>query len=170
MSSAEAASYRVSCPLWLGSPKRGGTYLFRSRSNLGYAVKSGRARSVGSRFRACTEGRGRSERLLSERFGPFTFGLALVVDREKLFLVVRRWSVFRLPPPVALAPGGTSYEYVAKDRFCFHVEIKHVLTGLIVRYRGWLVPSVRGHIEPGVAEAPSSSYESATAPSSCVAW
>jgi hypothetical protein len=41
------------CPLWLGSPKRGGTYLFRSRSNLRYAVKSGRARSVGSRFRAC---------------------------------------------------------------------------------------------------------------------
>jgi hypothetical protein len=70
-----------------------------------------------------TEGRGLSERLLCERFGPLTFGLALVVDREKLLLVVRRWSFFGLPLPPGLAPGGLSYEYAADGRFCFHVEI-----------------------------------------------
>ncbi len=118
-----------------------------------------------------TEARGRSERLLAERFGPLTFALALVVDDEKLFLVVRRWSFFGLPLPAALAPGGMSYEYAADGRFCFHVEIKHVLTGLIVRYRGWLVPCGRGrHIDSEPAETSTSSDESATAPSSRVTW
>lgn len=90
-----------------------------------------------------TEGQGRSERLLSERFGPFTFGLALVLDAGKLHLVVRRWSFLGLPLPAFLAPGGVAYEAAEDGRFRFHVEIAHPLTGLIVRYRGWLAP--RGH-------------------------
>ena len=32
-----------------------------------------------------------------------------------------------------------SFESSADGRFCFHVEIKHPLAGLIVRYSGWLV-------------------------------
>ena len=32
------------------------------------------------------------------------------------------------------------YEFVEAGRFHFHVEIDHPFTGLIVRYRGWLVP------------------------------
>jgi hypothetical protein len=54
--------------------------------------------------------------------------------------VVRRWSVFGIPLPVALAPRGDSYEYAADGRFHFHVEIGHPFTGLIVGYQGWLVP------------------------------
>jgi hypothetical protein len=84
------------------------------------------------------EGRGRFDRLLCERFGPLTFGLALVVDGGRLRLVVRRWSFFGLPLPLALAPGGDSHEFADQGRFNFHVEIAHPLTGLIVRYRGWL--------------------------------
>jgi hypothetical protein len=87
-----------------------------------------------------SEGQGLSEKLLSEQFGMFNFGLALVVEPEKLSLVVGNWSIFGISLPLALAPFGNSFEYVAEGRFCFHVEIEHPITGLIVRYRGWLVP------------------------------
>ena len=86
------------------------------------------------------EGRGRFERLLCERFGPFAFGLALVLQDARLKLVVRGWSLFGIPLPLALAPGGEAYESAEEDRFNFNVEISHRLTGLIVRYRGWLKP------------------------------
>ena len=85
-------------------------------------------------------GRGRSHWLLSERFGPLTFGLALVLDEGKLRLVMRRWSFLGLPLPLALAPRGDAYESIENGLFHFHVEITHPLTGLIVRYRGWLKP------------------------------
>jgi len=83
-------------------------------------------------------GRGTSAHLLRERFGPLAFDLALVVEGAKLCLVVRRWSLWGLPLPLLLAPGGDSYEMVIDDRFHFHVEIRHRLIGLIVNYRGWL--------------------------------
>jgi hypothetical protein len=76
--------------------------------------------------------------LLMERFGVLTFGLALVFDGRKLHLVVRSWTLLGIPLPLALAPGGQTYEFVEHGRFCFHVEIRHPLTGLIVRYAGWL--------------------------------
>ncbi len=42
-------------------------------------------------------GKGRSERLLCEQFGPLTFAMALVADRERLTLVLRRWSFLGVP-------------------------------------------------------------------------
>jgi hypothetical protein len=86
------------------------------------------------------QGRGRSAYLLNERFGPATFALALVVDQDRLRLVVRRWSLLGVPMPIAWAPGGDAYEFAEDGRFHFHVEISHPWTGLIVRYRGWLEP------------------------------
>ena len=86
------------------------------------------------------QGRGRCERLLCERFGPLHFAMALVCESERMRLVVRRWSVCGIPMPRALAPRGNSYEFAQAGRFHFHVEIAHPFTGLIVRYRGWLVP------------------------------
>jgi hypothetical protein len=83
-------------------------------------------------------GGGRSAHLIVERFGPFAFGLAAVLADDRLHLVLRRWSVLGLPLPLWLAPGGEAYEYAAEGRFHFHVELGHPLTGLIVRYRGWL--------------------------------
>ncbi|CAN7229523.1 DUF4166 domain-containing protein [Mesorhizobium sp. LjNodule214] len=85
-------------------------------------------------------GRGRSERLLCERFGPLSFAMALVAEENRLSLVLRRWSLLGLPFPMWLCPRSTSYETVEDGRFRFHVEISHPLTGLIVRYRGWLEP------------------------------
>jgi hypothetical protein len=99
-------------------------------------------RSFGNSSFASTQepGRGRFDRLLCERFGPVCIGLALVVEEGRLRLVVRRWSFAGLPLPAAWAPRGQAYELAADGRFRFHVEIAHPFTGLIVRYRGWLVP------------------------------
>jgi hypothetical protein len=88
-----------------------------------------------------TEGHGRSDKLLNERFGPFTFGLALVIDSGKLYLIARNWSFLGIRLPTILVPNGNAYEYDDNGRFCFNVEIKHLWTGLIVRYTGWLEPS-----------------------------
>jgi Domain of unknown function (DUF4166)/Saccharopine dehydrogenase NADP binding domain len=96
---------------------------------------------AGQRFESTQEeGKRRSARLLCERFGGLSFAMALVVDGERMRLVMRRWSLFGLPLPLALAPRIDAYEHVEDGRFRFHVEISHPLTGLIVRYRGWLVP------------------------------
>jgi hypothetical protein len=86
-------------------------------------------------------GRGRFERLMVERFGPFAFGVALVRDGNTLRYVVRGWSAFGLPLPRAWAPGGTTREFDDGGRFGFDVEIRHALLGLVVRYKGWLVPA-----------------------------
>ncbi len=86
------------------------------------------------------QGHGRFDRLLCERFGPIKIGMALLCEDGRMRLVVRRWSVFGIPLPLALAPRGDAYEFAEEGRFHFHVEISHPHTGLIVRYRGWLVP------------------------------
>lgn len=86
-------------------------------------------------------GRGRSQRLLCERFGPLTFAMALVAEDGRLALVLRRWSFFGLPLPRWLGPRSTSYETAEDGRFRFHVEISHPLAGMIACYRGWLEPS-----------------------------
>lgn len=95
-------------------------------------------------FSLQSAGAGRSDKLVEERFGLFRFGLALVLDGEKLRLVTRRWSFCGIPLPPAWVPRGDAYESVEDGRFCFHVEIAHRITGLIVRYRGWLVPEHAG--------------------------
>lgn len=87
-----------------------------------------------------SEGKGYSERLLSEGFGPAKFDQALVVANGKLSFIVRRWSILGIPMPRALAPMGTAFEQEINGRFHFHVEIKMPVIGLIVRYQGWLIP------------------------------
>lgn len=87
------------------------------------------------------EGRGRSARLLVERFGPVAFAQALVVEEGRLRLVLRRWTVLGVPLPLFLAPRSDSYEHAQDGRFHFHVEISLPLIGLLVRYRGDLSPA-----------------------------
>jgi hypothetical protein len=87
-----------------------------------------------------SEGAGRDEALLRERFGPFTIAIALVSESGKLNYVVRGWRVLGLPLPRGWAPNGRTFEHDDGGRFGFHVEIGHRLTGPILRYRGWLVP------------------------------
>lgn len=86
------------------------------------------------------EGTGRFDGLLCEKFGPFTFGLALVVDSHRLILVARRWSLFGIPMPRFLAPKGESFEFDQNGTFHFDVTIQAPIIGLIVRYAGYLEP------------------------------
>ncbi|MBX5172607.1 DUF4166 domain-containing protein [Rhizobium sp. NZLR1b] len=85
------------------------------------------------------EGKGRDRHLLTEVFGPFRVLVALVQEGNRLRLVVRGWRFFGVPLPLFLAPGGETYEEEREGRFHFHVEIGGRLTGLVVRYTGWLV-------------------------------
>jgi hypothetical protein len=109
-----------------------------------FKLENGRERwtrtFAGRAFHSTQEqGHGRDAWLVCERFGPVKVAMALVLDGGRLRLVVRRWSVFAVPLPLFLAPGGDSYEYAADGRFHFHVEIGHPWTGPIVGYQGWLV-------------------------------
>ena len=85
-------------------------------------------------------GRGRSQWLLRERFGPARFHVALVPQGDCLQFIVRGWDVFGIPLPRAWAPAGDSYETARDGRFVFHIEIAHPWTGPIVAYEGFLEP------------------------------
>jgi hypothetical protein len=84
------------------------------------------------------EGQGHADKLLVEKFGPVTFEMALVLKEGRLHSVTRGWSVFGIPLPLALAPKASVYEHADGDDFCFHVEVRHWLMGLIVQYEGRL--------------------------------
>lgn len=90
-----------------------------------------------------TVGAGHFEHLLCERFGPLTFGMALVPDAGRLNLVMRRWSFLGLPLPGFLAPRGPSCEFEENGRFKFDVEIRLPVAGFVIRYRGFLEPPVQ---------------------------
>jgi hypothetical protein len=93
-------------------------------------------------------GRGRWERHVVERFGPFAFAIALVVEGATLRYVVRGWSLFGIALPRRWAPGGATREFDDGGRFGFDVQIRHAPLGLIVRYKGWLVPASTGEANP----------------------
>jgi hypothetical protein len=109
----------------------------------------------GKRFSSVQScGTGRAEHLLVERFGAVAIGLALVVDGSRLRFVPRRWTFAGLPLPAALLPAGASFESEEGGRFHFDVEIALPLIGLVVAYKGWLLPrpavvSASGALAPG---------------------
>jgi hypothetical protein len=90
-------------------------------------------------FSRQSSGRGRSQHLLCEHFGPLRFDMALVPSAERLTLVLRQWSFFGLTLPMWLGPRSEAYESADDDRFNFHVHIGHPITGPIVQYDGWLL-------------------------------
>ncbi|MDF1734232.1 MAG: DUF4166 domain-containing protein [Minwuia sp.] len=76
-----------------------------------------------------------------ERFGPFSFLIALGVSGEELHFPVIAGRFLGLPIPRFTLPHSESRESVLNDRFHFDVALHLPLTGqLMVRYRGWLVP------------------------------
>ncbi len=83
-------------------------------------------------------GTGRFSNLLCEQFGPFRFGMGLVLKGDELHYVPRQWSFLGIPMPISLAPGGAMYESVKDGRFQFHVEITLPIIGNVVTYSGWL--------------------------------
>ncbi len=85
-------------------------------------------------------GQGRNAYLLMERFGVMDVAMALVVEGERLQLVARRWSLFGVPMPGFLLPRGTAFETETDGMFVFDVEIAAPFVGMIVGYRGRLMP------------------------------
>jgi hypothetical protein len=78
--------------------------------------------------------------LLVERFGPIRFFFALHAREGSLDMVLRRWTLFGLPMPLALAPKIRAEEREQGGRFRFDVEASLPGIGRIVRYSGWLRP------------------------------
>jgi hypothetical protein len=84
-------------------------------------------------------GQGRSAHLVVERFGPLAVAMAPTTRDGRMSLVIRRFSLFGVALPLWLSPTTTAREEIVDGRFHFDVEIGHPLTGMIVRYKGWLV-------------------------------
>lgn len=89
-------------------------------------------------------GKGKFQHLLCERFGPLVFGMALMPEGKRLRLSLLRWTMLGVPLPIRLAPRSEAFEAEEDGRFHFDVRISHPLTGLIVHYRGWLIPVQKG--------------------------
>lgn len=83
-------------------------------------------------------GKGKNAHLIVEKFGPIDVSLALVINEQRLRLVPRRWSIFGIPLPKRLLPGGNSYEAQEGELFKFDVELAAPLVGLICSYKGTL--------------------------------
>ena len=123
----------------IGFPKAGENVAVQVSFRVDNGREVWRRSFAGKQFTSIqSEGSGRAQHLLVERFGPLLFGIGLVLDQQKLRLVVRSWSLFGIPLPRLLAPTGETYEHAMDGMFHFHVHISHPLTGLIVRYRGQL--------------------------------
>lgn len=79
--------------------------------------------------------------IVTERFGPLNFRLTLSVGEQGLEMPVRRAYFLGIPLPGFLTPRSQTREFVdAQGRYSFDVAISLPGIGLIVRYRGWLMP------------------------------
>ena len=80
-------------------------------------------------------------RHITERFGPIRIRMAILEEDGKMRIQTRGWSIFGLPLPSFLKPGGDVYETQdAQGRFVFHVDLKAPLFGRLCKYHGWLEP------------------------------
>lgn len=76
---------------------------------------------------------------VTERFGLFSFDMALVPSAAGLTYHVRGWRLGPIPMPAFLAPRSRTAESVdAEGRFVFDVHIALPWGGRLVHYRGWL--------------------------------
>lgn len=79
--------------------------------------------------------------LLEERFGLLRFRFALPSEGAGLRMELRRWLLGPIPLPLSLAPRSEAREWETEGRFHFDVPILLPLVGLVIHYRGWLVPA-----------------------------
>lgn len=74
-----------------------------------------------------------------ERFGLFTFEIALEVSDGRLGYPVRRARLFGLPWPMVLTPKSDTFEAADADgRATFDVAISLPIVGQLIHYQGWL--------------------------------
>lgn len=88
-----------------------------------------------------SQGTGKDQYLLIERFGIISVALALVFDADRLYVIPRKWRFLGIPLPNFLLPNGSSFEAEKQGQFCFDVDISVPLIGLIVAYSGTLEPT-----------------------------
>ncbi|MEM7241833.1 MAG: DUF4166 domain-containing protein [Pseudomonadota bacterium] len=88
-----------------------------------------------------TQGKGKDQYLMRERFGPITISLAIVVEGDRIYFNPRRWDLLGIPMPKFLLPDGGSYETERDRLYHFDVKMTFPIIGLIVAYRGWLKPA-----------------------------
>jgi saccharopine dehydrogenase-like NADP-dependent oxidoreductase len=97
------------------------------RDFAGRAFKSHLTASGPSRFR--------------ERFWAFVYELGLPIEGGALSFQMRRGWFLGAPVPKPLLPRSDTREFERDGRFHFDVALSAPLgAGLIVRYRGWLLP------------------------------
>jgi hypothetical protein len=76
---------------------------------------------------------------VTEKFGPFTFTLALEATRERLVMSIVGWRMGWLPLPAFLAPRSVASEASsANGAFTFDVPIAAPLLGRLTHYKGEL--------------------------------
>jgi len=86
-------------------------------------------------------GTGKWARHITERFGPIRIQMAILEEDGNLRIQTGGWSIFGLPLPQFLKPGGDVYETQDEHgRFIFHVDLKAPLLGRLCKYHGWLEP------------------------------
>ncbi len=100
-------------------------------------VETWRRDFAGRAFESRLRKRGRR---LQESFGPLHFAFDLPSDSMGLCMVMRAWWLGPLRLPLALAPRSIAREWGEGGRFHFDVPIALPGIGLLVHYRGWLVP------------------------------
>ena len=79
-------------------------------------------------------------KVLIERLGAFTLRMTLSTRAGRLYVTVIGMRAFGLPVPRFLLPKGETFEYAQGGRF--HFDVSGVLPGigLMIRYRGHLLP------------------------------
>jgi len=78
-------------------------------------------------------------RHITEKFGPIAIQMAILETAGNLRIETRGWSIFGIPLPKFLKPGGDVYETQdAKGRFVFYVDLRAPLFGRLCKYHGWL--------------------------------
>lgn len=80
-------------------------------------------------------------RAVVEGFGPFRVTMVPDIDDQGLTLAISRIAVLGLPLPRWIAPKSSTRESVdAAGRIRFDVSAALPVLGMLIRYRGWLVP------------------------------
>ncbi|MEP4050951.1 MAG: DUF4166 domain-containing protein [Litorimonas sp.] len=88
-----------------------------------------------------SSGTGRWSRHVTERFGPISIHMAILEESGNLRIHTKGWSIFGIPLPKVLRPGGDVYETQdTEGRFVFHVDLIAPLFGRLCKYHGWLEP------------------------------
>ena len=103
-------------------------------------------------------GQGKWARHITEKFGLIRIQMAILEEAGNLRIETRGWSIFGIPLPKFLKPGGDVYETQdAQGRFVFHVDLKAPLIGRLCQYHGWLEPIEKAgakEISPAANGAP----------------